>query len=364
MNLISSDSQLAEAARIWAGRPWLALDTEFVREDTYYSQLALVQVGDGDSEACIDMLAVQELGPLLALCDDPGIVKVLHSPSQDLEIFMHRWGRGPTPLFDSQLAATLLGIADQPGYAALVQAMLGLSLDKSLSRTPWLRRPLSAAELEYAAADVEHLGRIYPQLLQQLSDRGRLVWLQEDCARMLVAEHYRPQPQLEWRRLKGLARLEVGAQHVAAELAAWRDVVAEQRDRPRKWMLSDDALYAIAERQPSSREQLAALSVLAPKQLERHTEALLACVERGRAVDAPALARDERDNTALKAKVQSLQQRVRELATKHGLPPGLLATRSELERIAAGASRDEVTGEELRALCGWRRELLGDALRA
>ncbi|MCG3201757.1 MAG: Ribonuclease D [Gammaproteobacteria bacterium] len=357
--LITTDDALRRRAAGWRGCPWLALDTEFVREDTYYAKLALMQICDGRTADCIDPLAVTGLEPLREVFDAPHVLKVLHSPDQDLEIIAHRWGICPKPLFDTQLAATLLGIADQPSYAALAAALLGVTVDKSLTRTPWLRRPLRAAELAYAQADVEHLARMYPVLEGRLRESGRLAWLQEDCARMVEPARYRPHPEGEWRRLKSLARLEARAQHIAARLAAWRETEAARRDRPRKWVLSDEAVYALATRGPRTKADLAALEVLSPEQLARDAAALLACVQEDLAADAPALVRDLRELPEVKARLQRLQAVLRDCAAAVGLPMTLIAPRADLEAIAREGDAAGVP-----ALAGWRRAVAGEALLA
>lgn len=357
--LITTDEALRRQAAGWRRCPWLTLDTEFVREDSYFAKLALMQICDGRTAACIDPLAVRDLEPLREIFEAPDVLKVLHSPDQDLEIIVHRWGICPKPLFDTQLAATLLGIADQPSYAALAAALLGVTVDKSLTRTPWLRRPLRAAELAYAQADVEHLAQMYPVLEDRLRESGRLAWLQEDCARMTEPARYRPHPEGEWRRLKSLARLEARAQHVAARLAAWRETEAARRDRPRKWVLSDEAIYALATRGPATRDDIAALAVLSREQMDRDAGALLACVQEGLAVDAPALATDMRELPEVRARLQRLQPVLRDCAAAAGLPATLIAPRADLEAIARDAGAADVP-----ALVGWRREVAGGALLA
>jgi ribonuclease D len=357
--LIVSDEALQAHVERWRQRPWLALDTEFVREDTYFPKLALIQVGDGESSMCIDAVAVKNLEPLRAIIASPDIVKVLHSPDQDLEIFVNRWGIGAMPLFDSQLAATFLGIAEQPSYAALVASQLGVTLDKSLTRTPWLRRPLRPAEIAYAAADVEHLATLYPRLEARLREVGRLAWLQEDCARMAQPEPYLPQPEKAWARLKSLPRMPVTAQHVAASLAAWREATAAKRDRPRRWVLSDEAIYALANARPETRARLEELAVLSAEQLQRDAAALLDSVQRGLAVEAPALATDLRDSPASMTRFTRLQQVLRDRAAAVALPASLIAPRADLEAIANLGDKADVP-----ALCGWRREVAGEALLA
>jgi ribonuclease D len=217
---IDTAAALAEACARWQSREWIALDTEFVRIDTYHARLCLVQVGDGETDACIDTLALEDLSPLWALLQAPGVLKLLHSSSQDLEIFVERTGQTGGPIFDTQIAATLLGYGDQIGYAALVERCLGETVDKSLSRTDWARRPLKAAEIAYAADDVRHLAALYPALREAVTAAGRLPWLEADCAALTDPARYRTAPDDAWQRLNGLGRLARTAGAAAQPAAA------------------------------------------------------------------------------------------------------------------------------------------------
>ena len=356
---IDTDAALAPWLARWSDAPWLALDTEFIREETYYPKLCVVQVGDGRDSVCIDALAKIDLDPLFALLARPEILKVFHAGGQDLEIFVHRTGACPAPLFDTQIAAALLGYGDQIGYSGLVEKLGGGKIDKSLSRTDWARRPLTGPQLAYAADDVRWLAAFYPRIEKELRDRGRLAWLEEDCERLTDASRYRPSPETEWERLKGLARLAAPAQHVAAALAAWRETIAEQRNRPRKWILADDALYRIAERRPNSRAQLEALQVLPPKTLDRHAEALLTVVAQHGATGEPPLAVEERPSDAARARSKRLSEELKALATALEIPPSLLATRSDLEALVEDGPQARIS-----LLTGWRREVAGERLLA
>lgn len=345
---IDSIAALTAACTAWRSREWIAVDTEFVRINTYHAQLCLVQIGDGEVDACIDPLAIDDLSPLWTLLLDPAVIKVLHASSQDIELVVEHTGKTPTPLFDTQIAATLLGLGDQLGYAGLVEQRLGIMVDKSLSRTDWARRPLRQPEIVYAADDVRHLGALYPALRDEVIGRGRLAWLEEDCVRLGDPARYRIEPADAWRRLKGLNRLEPAAQGRAAALAGWREAEAQARNRPRKWILDDAALYRLAERNPGSAEALAALAVLPDKTLSRHGAALLdVLAQANQAPDrtwAPAELSGE-----LKARFKTLQQRVKDVAERLGLPPGYLAPRADLEAITLlGAAAD------VPALKGWR----------
>lgn len=337
--------------------PFLVLDTEFVREDTYYANLCVIQVGDGTLSVCVDALAAIDVQALFAALEATPALKVFHAPGQDLEIWAQLTGRCPTPLFDSQIAAALLGHGDQLGYAGLVEKLAGIKVDKSLSRTNWARRPLTAAELTYAADDVRHLAQLYPQMEAELAERGRLQWLREDCARMADPARYRPAPEAEWRRLKGLVKLERSAQHVAARLARWRDEVGESRNRPRKWILSDDDLYVLAERQPQTRAQLEHLAVLPAKTFERHADALLGLIEDGRADPRPALVEDQRADDAERARTKRLGERLRNIAAELDIPASLIAPRADLERLASEGDQANIP-----LLNGWRRDVAGEAL--
>lgn len=357
--LISSADALAPWLARWRQAPFLAVDTEFIRVDTYHARLCLVQIGDGRDSVCVDTLALPDLAPLLELLHTPSILKVFHSASQDLEIFVQLSGRVPAPLFDTQTAATLLGIGDQIGYAGLVEKMLGIAVDKSLSRTDWARRPLTEPELAYAADDVRHLAVIYPQLHAQLAERGRLDWLAEDCAQMCKPALYRCEPADAWQRLRGLPRLDAAQQTRAAALAAWREHTALARNRPRKWIIDDDALYRIAERAPRDAEQLAALGVLPPKTLERHGSALLEVVAAADAQPPQLLAQDDRYSPEQKARLKALQTRLREIAESLGLPVSVLAPRADLEALMLQGREANIP-----LLRGWRRGVAGEALLA
>ncbi len=353
---IDTPAALDAAIASWQGRDWLTVDTEFLRVDTYRPKLCLIQIGDGRDAWVIDCIAIADLGTLFARLNDAGTVKVFHAASQDLEIFAQLTGVCPAPIFDTQLAAALLGKGDQLGYAGLIEKMLGIPIDKSLSRTDWSRRPLTAPEIAYAAADVTHLATIYPTLLAGLKGAGREAWLLEDAQRAADPASYETRPEDAWQRLKGLARLDVPAQRVAARIAAWREIEAVAKNRPRGWIIEDDLVYRLAERRPQGRAQLAELG-LPPKTLERHADALLAAITTGLADPQIALARDERLSPAQKAQLARLREVVQATATNLGVPPGLLAPRADLDALLY-----EGAGAKARALGGWRRAVIGEAL--
>ncbi len=338
---------------------YLAVDTEFQRESTYFAELCLVQVGTPDTAFAFDARKL-DLAPLWTLLLEPDRCHVLHSADQDYELFAQLAGDTPRPLFDTQIAATLLGIGDQIGYAALVEARLGITVDKTLSRTDWTRRPVSEAALQYALDDVIHLAAIYPALRAELEQRGRLAWALEDCADLARAERYRPEPAAAWQRLKGLGRLDGPSQAVAARLAAWREERAIRANRPRRWILKDDLLLAMAERRPADEAGLDALGVGKPG--SRTRQELLQLIGGGLyegVATAQPLLNGARPDPLERKRLAALAARCREIAERLGIPPSYLAPRAELQQLLhAGEHAD------LRLLRGWRREVAGETLLA
>jgi ribonuclease D len=355
--LIATPEALGTALERWRDAPWLAVDTEFVREDTYFGQLCLVQVGDGRAQACIDVLAVDP-APLFAFLLAGPALKVLHSAGQDLELFVQRGGDCPRPLFDTQVAAALLGHGEQLGYAALVERRLGVAVDKSLSRTDWSKRPLPEAALAYAADDVRHLAALYPALRKELEERGRLPWLEAECERLADARRYRPDAALAWRGIKGIGRLPAPAQHLAARLATWREDEALRRNRPRRWILDDTPICQIALRRPATLAALSEIEGVSAKLVQRAGEALLALVH-APLEDAPALVSEGRDTPEQKQKIQALLGLLRSRSEQEQVSPTLVATRGDIERLV----REGPTAP-IPLMSGWRRELLGNELLA
>ena len=279
---IDSADALAALCHSLEGAPWLALDTEFIREKSYYPKLCLVQIAVPDQVACIDPLRVDDLAPLLDLIYRPSTVKVLHACSQDLEIFFHLRAEVPRPIFDTQLAAPLLGLPDQMGYGNFVREMLGLTLDKAHSRTDWSHRPLGNSQLSYAADDVRYLAEIYPIMRERLGELGRLDWLNSEFAEYENPGRYQNDPADAWQRLRGLDKLRPRALAIIQLLAEWREQTAQQKDLPRNWIVRDDALIDIARMAPDSTAKLAKIRNLQPKTLERYGQSLIRLVEEAR----------------------------------------------------------------------------------
>ena len=342
-----------------ATEDWIALDTEFLREKTYYPKLCLVQVATTDIVACIDPLALDDLGPLLDLVFDPGITKVMHAARQDMEIFFHLRGAAPGPVFDTQIAALLLGYPDQIGYGNLVREMLGVNLDKLHTRADWSLRPLTRDQLHYAADDVIYLVEVYRQLQHKLQQLGRLDWLAEDFAQLSRAELYQTHPEQAWLKVKGSNRLKGASLSVLQALASWREEQAIRRDLPRGWILRDDALLEIARHKPATAASLGKLRGLGDRLLDKFGEQLVALVVNAAGVKPQAFpGSDERVRLtpAQDALVDVMMALVRLGGARHALNPAMLASRKDLEKLALGAADADV-------LHGWRRKLVGEQLQ-
>ena len=337
---------------------WVAIDTEFLRERTYYPKLCLVQLANAEVSGVIDVLAIADLSPLIELLAAPGVVKVFHSAEQDLEVLKHTFDVMPTPLFDTQLAGALVGLDDQMGYARMIEALLDVKLAKGHTRTDWSKRPLPDGAIDYAADDVRYLAVAYPIIQARLVESGREHWATEDATRLADPARFAVDADTAWRRVKGWFHLPAEAQPVLAELAAWRETVAVASDRPRRWILSDAALLTLAEQAPTDDIALADATELSDKMLTRHTEALLAAIARGRdagpmLLDPNAGPPDGPTRRAIKHGMSTLAA----VAEEADLSPSVLASRAEVARLVAG-HRDG------RLLAGWRGALAGQRVLA
>ena len=340
---------------------WIALDTEFIREKTYYPRLCLIQVCNGDVAACIDPLALPDLGPFIDILYDGRILKVLHAARQDLEIFLHDYRRIPLPVFDTQPAAALLGHGDQIGYANLVKQLLQVTLPKDQSRTDWSRRPLDASQLRYALDDVIYLGEVYLHMRGHLFDRERLQWLAADFAPLADPQTYYPDPASMWQRVKGRQVLRGRGLAVLQELAAWREVAARERDLPRKWILKDEVMVELGRRMPQDLNGLSKIRGLEPGQIRREGEALLGLIERGAQCPREQWPTDQVRGKPLaasqEAMVDLLSAALRLIADEHQLSPMAIASRKDLEKLVRGDADCALN-------TGWRSSVAGRRLAA
>ena len=340
-----------------ARQPFVTVDTEFLRESTYYPQLCVAQMASADEAIVIDALAhALDLAPFFALMGDEKVIKVFHAARQDIEICWHEAGLIPRPIVDTQVAAMVLGYGDSISYDQLVQRITGDSLDKSYRFTDWTRRPLSEAQLAYAISDVTHLRDVYLKLSSDLEARGRIDWMREEMKLLTSPDTYRFEPEHAWERLKTRVR-KPKELAVLMEVAAWREREAQERNVPRGRVLKDDAIGDIAVQAPTTVERLASLRSL-PRGFERSKwgEAIVAAVRRGLARDAKTVPHLERPRAAIngQATVELLKVLLRMTAERHGVAAKVIATVDDLERIAG---EDE---PDVPALHGWRRELFGD----
>jgi ribonuclease D len=355
--MIDSAESLGAFAATAGRATALALDTEFMREKTYRAELCLVQVADGDSAVCIDPLAIPDLAPLAPVLTAPGIVKVMHAARQDLEVLLPAVGL-VQPVFDTQIAAALAGHPAQVGYAELARRLLGVELTKAHTRADWSRRPLSAEEQEYALDDVRHLAALRASLLDTLRGRGRVAWLEEELATLANADALRVAPEEAWKKVKGLPTLDPARQALAKELAAWRERRAIDRNRPRGWILDDATLREIVLRLPRTVEALNTLPEIQESVVRKCGEELLELVRSAGISDPPPpLPRRERPDPAQVALVKRLAEIANDAAKQLEVSAEVLATRRELEKLAAGK-------RDVSLLRGWRAQVLGEKLLA
>ena len=357
MRIITETAELKAFVAELEHGPFAAIDTEFMRDQTYWPKLCLIQAAGPESEAIIDPLSKDlELKPLYHLMANKKVMKVFHAARQDVEICWHEAQMIPAPLFDTQVAAMVLGYGDSISYDQLVHRITGDTLDKSSRFTDWTRRPLSDAQLTYAVSDVTHLRDVYLRLSTDLEKHGRAEWLHDEMRVLTSPATYRMEPEHAWERLKTRVR-KPKELAVLIEVAAWREREAQTRDVPRSRVLKDDVIGDIAIQAPTTIERLAALRSL-PKGFERSKwgEAIIEAVKAGLARDPKTLPRFERAKPAPngQATVELLKVLLRMTSEKHGVAAKVIATVDDLDRIAGDDHAD------VPALSGWRRELFGE----
>jgi ribonuclease D len=357
MDLISTSDDLAAVCARMAKHPFVTVDTEFLRETTYYPLLCVAQMASPEEAVVVDALATGlDLSPLFALMANESIIKVFHAARQDIEIVWNMAKTIPHPIVDTQVAAMVLGYGDSISYDQLVQRITGDTLDKSHRFTDWTRRPLSDAQIAYALSDVTHLRDVYLKLAEDLDKRGRNNWVEAEMEVLTSPETYRADPERAWERLKSRVR-KPKELAVLMEVAAWREREAQTRDVPRGRVVKDDVIGDIAVQAPTSIERLGHLRSL-PKGFERSRwgEQIIEAVKRGLERDPKTLPRLERFRPAANgaATVELLKVLLRMTAERHGVAAKVIATIDDLDRIAADDEAD------VPALKGWRRDLFGE----
>jgi len=335
----------------------LYLDTEFIRESTYYPILCLIQIATAERSVCIDPLAIKDLSPLMDVLYNPKITKVIHAGRQDMEILHQLNGKLPSPLFDSQIASAFLGYGEQIGYGELIKRELGIQLDKSHSRTDWKKRPLSPAQLEYALDDVRYLAKAYPLLIEKLQSLQRLDWVLEESAGLAQPELYTNPPDKMWLRVKRVNSLRGKALAVLQKLAAWREQTAVTRDSPRRRILADDVLLTLAKQQPANMDSLGRIRGLHPSFMKRHAQNILDIIQQAPEKPDTSDLQAKPSGTVDAALVDAASALLRLCADRAGISTGVLANRSDIEKLI----RDSEA--KIALMQGWRYQIAGHELQ-
>ena len=337
----------------------LAMDTEFTRRSTYYAQLALLQIRARDQRFLVDPLGISQWQPLVDTFGS-GEEKILHAPLEDLEVFRRAVGALPAPMIDTQVAAAFAGRGDSLSYAALVQQLFGVELPKSQTQSDWMRRPLSDAQVGYALDDVEWLDQAWEILEGELSQNQKLSWFRQYCQNTLSSMAQEPEVSTVWRRIKGLSKLDAVQQARAAALAEWREGTARERDKPRNWIVRDNAILEMAKNLPTSQRDLERCGV-EPESVRRYGSKLLSAAEQAWQSPASIVALGEPASIEQRRRVRQLQELVEKLALEHNMAARLIGSRSDLEQLVLWI--DQVSGIESPALLNdWRAESFAQPL--
>ncbi len=353
---IDSDAQLIAFSGKIASANWLAVDTEFMRERTYYAQLALIQVASDQGNAIIDTPALSSLTPLKDAFLRSDCLKIMHSASQDLEVLGQALGIMPVPLFDTQIAASFLGEPDQIAYAAIVKQRLGIDIPKDQTRTNWLQRPLSQAQLAYAEVDVLYLYALYEQLVEELTSLGRLAWVEDESHALIDKTLKGTTPELAWQRVNSIPRLAPKQQQVAMALADWRERRAQNRNIPREWVLKKQALVNLAKMQPVSMAELKSIDGLGEKLVNLIGQQLLDVIKR--AVSQPLTTQVPiKLSSEQRGQAKKLMSWLRERGEALRIAPALIANRKVIEQLVLGE-------RDLALLRDWRAQIAGNEMLA
>jgi ribonuclease D len=356
--MIESAAQLELAVKDWLQCEVIGIDTEFVRERTWRADLGLVQLSDGKRVWLVDPLKTGPLDPLSSLFKHQAITKILHAPSEDLDVLLYTTGAVPNPLFDTQIACAMLGQPLQMGYHTTVEWLLDITIDKDQTRSNWCKRPLHAAQIRYAALDVCLLPMMYRQLRAKLKELDRESWLAEDCARLLSRAETPADPEQSWKRLNGNSRLDGTSLAILKTLATWRDREAEKQNLARGFVIKDQALMTIANKKPGSLSALSDLDVWHPNAVQRHGPALIGHIDQilqqGLTSTPPDVLKPEHRKL-----MNDMRKLVQQRATELSVDPALLASRRELEGLILSAENEPLPERFL----GWRKDIItGDLI--
>lgn len=357
--LVETDAALRDFVARCAKSPYMAIDTEFLREKTYYAKLCLVQVAIEGEVVIIDPLGIRDLSVMAPVLTDPEIVKIFHASSQDIEILYHETGVVPQPVFDTQVAAALLGKTQQASYASLVHAFCGVTLPKKDSFTDWSRRPLSESQVEYAADDVTYLPKIYHDMVDRLKEKGRLSWLDDAFAEISNPKKYEVDPRMRYRKLRRVNQLSPRQIAAAREFAAWREERAQKANIPRKWVVSDEQIVEACRREARSLDEL--YMVRGMREALRPAEGRIAlkCIKRGLECpeeDLPVMQRPQKSEANVDIAVDLMNAIVHLRSRQNRIAPQTLAPQTELMKLARGHDDD------CELLSGWRYRVVGKDL--
>lgn len=357
---IDTQDDLQSLCTHLATRPHFTIDTEFLREKTYYAQLCLIQVATEDVAACIDPLALEDLSPLTDVLANTDITKIFHSSSQDLELLYQVTGTMPSPVFDTQVAASLLGQGEQVGYAKLVEQITGVQLPKDHTRTDWSRRPLDEGQIDYALNDVTYLLQVWANQHHTLVEKDRLAWLQHDFDALTDPARYEIDPNDAWKKVKGAKRLRGKALPVVKTLAAWREQQAKDRNKPKRWILDDNLILDLARFQPKAHEAMHKIRGIDAGRIKRDGDTLIRIIEEGAKLPRDEWPSFKTDYETLspnqEAMVEFLLALLRLKAHEAEMSVGALSSRKEMEALVRGK-------RDLPVLKGWKLAIAGETLQ-
>ena len=355
---LESNEQLAVFCDKINNAGYCVIDTEFVRDKTYYAVLALIQVASEKHMACIDPLAIDNFEPLVALLQNQDLIKVFHSPDQDLEILFQRFSCMPQPVFDTQLAAAVLGYDHQVGYADLVNRITGVKLDKKHTRANWSRRPLSEDEINYAMDDVRYLIPVYKTLVAELEDKNRYPWIEDDLLEMTSITNYQLETADLWRRLKGVQKLKGVELQIARHLCQWREQMAQQKNLPRRWVVKDDLIIEIARLKPAKTTDMDSIRDINERFIDKHGYRLLeivATAQNSSRSDWPQHDVKQSLSTPQQALGDCLMALCRIIAEDNQIAVAALTTRRDIDNLITNRKNSRLSQ-------GWRFSVAGEKL--
>ncbi len=354
ITLVTTNEELNTLCQQASESTVIAVDTEFKRETTYYPKACLIQLATENLTACIDPFGIDNFEPLKAILFSPHITKIFHAGRQDLEIFYFLFDKIPAPLFDTQVAAALLGFPEQVGYANLAKKMLNVELDKSLTRADWEKRPIPEKQIEYAANDVIYLLQIYHQQIQQLKTSNRLSWLENDFRFLGNIDLYKPNPDTAWKKIKNAHRLTNLQRCIVFKITQWRELMALERNRPRTFVIKNQSILDLAHQQPETLSELQDIRDLHPGLIRRDGDKLLTLIQAAKKMPAdtfPKAAKPTILTNEQSLLLSSLQTIIQLNAKKHNIDSSYLCNKKELEKI--------ILQEDSALLNGWKYELAG-----